>query len=233
MKWLIKGVIVLLVTCLVLTVVGCGEKESVSPTPTPVPTATPKPEIKIGVIGPMSYIQGKHHLYGAEMARDEINAAGGVTVGNQSYNIKLVSIDSNEITSPSDAVAAMEKLITIENVDFVVGGFRSESVLAMQEKAMEYKTIFMGCGASEIQLCQRVAQDYNKYKYWFRVSPVNGTYLATISFMLTGMVAKTIGNLTYPEKPKIAILAENLQWADPLVAKAQQYFAAPLLMASA
>jgi branched-chain amino acid transport system substrate-binding protein len=227
MKWLIKGVIVLLVTCLVLTVVGCGEKESVSPTPTPVPTATPKPEIKIGVIGPMSYIQGKHHLYGAEMARDEINAAGGVTVGNQSYNIKLVSIDSNEITSPSDAVAAMEKLITIENVDFVVGGFRSESVLAMQEKAMEYKTIFMGCGASEIQLCQRVAQDYNKYKYWFRVSPVNGTYLATISFMLTGMVAKTIGNLTYPEKPKIAILAENLQWADPLVAKAQQYFAAP------
>jgi branched-chain amino acid transport system substrate-binding protein len=184
-------------------------------------------QMKIGVIGPMAYIQGKHHLYGAEMARDEINAAGGILVGDEYYGITLVDIDSNEIVSPTDAVTAMERLITVENVDFVVGGFRTESVLAMQDKAMEYGMIFLGCGASENELCTRVADDYDTYKYWFRVSPVNGTNLAKISFMLTGMVAQEVGALTYPEAPKIAILAENVEWADLLVATAQAYFAAP------
>ncbi|MBA7672182.1 hypothetical protein ES703_80356 [subsurface metagenome] len=97
----------------------------------------------------------------------------------------------------------------------------------MQEKAMEYGMIFLGCGASDLLLCENVATDYEKYKYWFRVSPVNGNYLTTISFMLTGMVAQEVGALTYPEAPKIAILAENMMWADPLVAYAEGYFAAP------
>ena len=141
--------------------------------------------------------------------------------------MKLVKIDSNEILSVPDAVNAMEKLITVEDVDFVVGGFRTESVLAMQDVAMDHEMIFLVAGASIDDLCKRVAQDYDKYKYTFRITPVNGTNLAKISFMLTGMVAKKIGALTYPEPPKIAILAENMAWADPLVATAQAYFAAP------
>ena len=34
--------------------------------------------IKIGVIGPMQFVQGKGHWNGAMMAAEEINAAGGV-----------------------------------------------------------------------------------------------------------------------------------------------------------
>ena len=226
MKWVIKGTVILLLACMLMVAVGCEEEEA-TPSPTATPTPTPAVNyIKIGVIGPMDYIQGEHHLYGAQMARDEINAAGGIMVGGEAYMIKLVDIDSNEITSPTDAVTAMERLITVDEVDFVVGGFRSESALAMQDKAMEYGMIFLGCGASENELCTRVAQDYDKYKYWFRVSPVNGTNLTRMSFMITGMVAKKIGALTYPEVPKIAIVAENVEWADLLVATAEQYFAA-------
>jgi branched-chain amino acid transport system substrate-binding protein len=184
-------------------------------------------ELKIGVIGPMAYIQGQHHWYGATLAAEEINAAGGIMVGDESYRIKLVQMDSNEILSVTDASAAMERLITVENVDFVVGGFRTESVLAMQDVAMDHEMIFLVCGASIDELCERVADDYDTYKYTFRVTPVNGTNLAKISFMLTGMVAQQVGALTYPEPPKIAILAENMAWADPLVASAQAYFAAP------
>lgn len=208
-----KGAIILLLACLVMVGASCCPPAAAN-------------EIKIGVIGPMSYIQGEHHWYGAQMARDEINAAGGIMVGDESYQIKLVQVDSNEIVSPTDAATAMERAITVENVDFVVGGFRSEGAIAMQEVAMDYGMIFLGCGASDNLLCERVADDYETYKYWFRISPVNGTYLTTISFMLAGMVAQEIGALTYPEAPKVAILAENMMWVEPLVAYAEFYFAA-------
>lgn len=204
-----KGAIILLLASLIMAGVSCGPSEEAN-------------EIKIGVIGPMDYIQGEHHWAGAQMARDEINAAGGIMLGGESYQIKLVQADSNEIISPTDAVLAMERLITVDEVDFVVGGFRSESVIAMQETAMENEMIFLGCGASDLLLCENVATDYEKYKYWFRVSPVNGQYLTTISFMLAGMVAQEIGALGV--MPKVAILAENNVWADPLVAAAEATF---------
>lgn len=204
-----KGAIILLLASLIMAGVSCCPSEEAN-------------EIKIGVIGPMDYIQGEHHWAGAQMAAEEINAAGGISVGNETYQIKLVQIDSNEIISPTDAVTAMERLITVDEVDFVVGGFRSESVIAMQEKAMEYGMIFLGCGASDNLLCENVADDYEKYKYWFRVTPVNGKYLTTISFMLAGMVAQEIGSLGVA--PKVAILAENMMWADPLVAYAEATF---------
>ena len=183
--------------------------------------------VRIGVIGPMAYSQGQHHWYGAQMARDEINAGGGIVVGDTPYHVTLVAADSNELASPEDAVAAMEKLITVEEVDFVVGGLSSASVAAMQDKAMEYGMIFLGCGASEANLCERVAADYDKYKYWFRACPVNTGYLARMSYLLAGMVAYEVGNITQPEVPKIAILAESSAWADPIVAGAELYFAAP------
>ena len=204
-----KVAIIPLLACLIVVgVSGCQPAE--------------ENEIKIGVIGPMSYIQGEHHWAGAQMARDEINAAGGIMLGGESYQIKLVQAESNEIVSPTDAVLAMEKLITVDKVDFVVGGFRSESVIAMQETAMEYEMIFLGCGASDNLLCENVATEYEKYKYWFRVSPVNGNYLTQISFMLAGMVAQDIGALGVA--PKVAILAENNVWANPLVAYAEATF---------
>jgi len=209
MNRVMKVAIFLLVACLVVVGVSCGPPAAAN-------------EITIGVIGPMAYVQGEHHWYGAQLAAEEINAQGGIMVGNESYQIKLVQVDSNEITSPTDAVTAMERAITVENVDFVVGGFRSESAIAMQEKAMEYGMIFLGCGASDLLLCERVADDYDTYKYWFRVSPVNGKYLTTISFMLAGMVAQEIGSLGVA--PKVAILAENMMWADPLVAAAEASF---------
>ena len=204
-----KGTIILLLASLIMAGVSCGPSEEAN-------------EIKIGVIGPMDYIQGEHHWAGAQMAAEEINAAGGILLGNESYQIKLVKADSNEMTSPTDAVLAMEKLITVDKVDFVVGAFRSESTIAMQEKAMEYGMIFLGCGASDNLLCENVAEDYEKYKYWFRVSPVNGKYLATISFMLAGMVAQEIVALGVV--PKVAILAEDNVWANPLVDAAEATF---------
>lgn len=184
---------IVLVLSLFAGMIACGDGDDENGTTEPSPTPTTPPAagtIKIGVIGPMGYVQGEHHWYGAQMARDEINEAGGIDVGGEKYMIELVQADSNEMVSVADAATAMERLMTKDKVDFVVGGFRSEGVLAMQEVAMDYRTIFMGCGASEAELCARVAKDYDRYKYWFRVTPFSGLNLLNSVLQELGMVGE-------------------------------------------
>ncbi len=213
----------LLILTLILGAVGCGGGDD-TPTPSPTPTATPTPTptpagtIKIGVIGPMEFVEGEHHWYGAQMARDEINAAGGVSLGGEKYLIKLTKVDSNEMLSPADAVSAMERIITRDKVDFVVGGFRSEAVLAMQDVAMDYQMIFLGCGASDTKLNSRVTKDYDRYKYWFRVTPFSNVKLIDNVLSELGMAGGIMKQeLGIEEELKVAIIAEQAVWADPMV----------------
>jgi len=174
--------------------------------------------IKIGVIGPMKFVQGKGHWNGAVMAAEEINARGGLWVGKKKMKIELVKADSNEFLSMTDATNAMELLATRHKVDFIVGGFRTEAVLAMQEIAMDYKKIFIGCGASIRELCTRVAKDYERYKYWFRATPFNEMYLVKTCFIhlatVSGIMKKGLGI----PKIKVAIVGEKAAWVEPMVA---------------
>ena len=173
--------------------------------------------IKIGVIGPMNFMQGKGHWDGATLAAEEINAKGGIQVGKKKMKVELFKADSNEFMSITDATNAMERLMTQDKVDFVVGGFRTEAVFAMQDIAMDYKKIFLGCGAAHPELCTRVGKDYKRYKYWFRVTPTNSNYLVQVCLInlatVNGMLKKELGI----EKAKVAIVAEKAVWIDPMI----------------
>ena len=187
--------------------------------------------IKIGVIGPMTYVQGEHHWWGAEIGRDTVNAAGGVTIAGETYQIELVKADSNEILSVDDAASAMERLITVDQVDFVVGGFRTEGVFAMQEVAMDYQMIFLDCGAATVELCTVVAEDYDRYKYFFRVTPMCNTWLVYNTLMEVGMAGGIIKAQTGIQRPlRVAICAEGAQWADAMVGAMQALIPANLGM---
>src|SRR4030042_5638299 len=165
--------------------------------------------IKIGVIGPMNFTQGKGHWGGATMAMEEINARGGVQVGNEKMKVELVKADSNEFLNVTDATNAMERLMTQDKVDFVVGGVRTEAVLAMQDIAMEHKKIFFGCGAAHDELCNRVAKNYNTYKYWFRGTPYNSTFLVRAAFIHLGTVAAVVKESLNIPKIKVAVVIEK------------------------
>jgi branched-chain amino acid transport system substrate-binding protein len=173
--------------------------------------------IKIGVIGPMKFVQGQGHWNGATMAAEEINAKGGIQVGAKKMKVELVQADSNEFLNVTDATTAMERLVTKDKVHFVVGGFRTEAVLAMQDIAMENKKIFIGVGAAHNELCDRVAKDYNTYKYWFRGSPFNSTYLVQTSFIHVAIVGAILKQSLNIPKIKVAIAFEKAAWADPMV----------------
>ena len=178
--------------------------------------------LKIAILGPMAFVQGEQHWYGAEMARDEINKAGGINVGGKRMQIELVRADTNEIQSVPDATNAIERAITRDKADFLIGGFRSEAVLAMQEVAMDYKKLFLGAGAAHSKLGANVESNYERYKYWFRVTPVKDVDLARSVFAVLGAVAQQIRTELKAETPKIAILAEKAVWTEALVAAAQK-----------
>jgi branched-chain amino acid transport system substrate-binding protein len=205
----VKKVLFLLFTCLLLVAL-------VLPACKPGPAPTGK-VIKIGVIGPMQYIQGENHWWGAEMARDEINAAGGIKIGGDSYQIALIQSDSNEINSITDASSAMEKLITVDKADFVIGGFRTEAVFPMQEVAMDNKEIFLNCGAATLALNTPVGLDYDRYKYYFRVTPFCSTYLVYNMLMEIGMAGAILKEETgINRKLRVAVCSEGAEWADAM-----------------
>jgi branched-chain amino acid transport system substrate-binding protein len=177
--------------------------------------------IKIGVIGPMNFTQGQGHWNGATMAAEEINAKGGVQVGQKKMMIELVKADSNEFINLTDATNAMERLMTQNKVDFVVGGFRTEAVMAMQDIAMDYKKIFIGCGAAHPELCLRVAKDYNKYKYFFRGTPFNSMFLVQTSFIHLGTVGAILKKSLNLPQVKIAVVGEKAVWTEPMIKAAE------------
>jgi branched-chain amino acid transport system substrate-binding protein len=179
--------------------------------------------IKIGVIGPMQFMQGKGHWNGATMAAEEINAKGGVKVGKNKMKIEIIKADSNEFLNVTDATNAMELLLTRDKVDFVVGGFRSEAVLAMQDIAMDHKKIFIGCGAAHPEICLRVAKDYDRYKYFFRGTPFNSKFLARTSFIHMATVGAILKKYLNIPQVKTAVVAEKAMWADPMIKAAEGF----------
>jgi len=180
--------------------------------------------IKIAILGPMAFVQGENHWAGAEMARDEINKAGGIQVGGAKRRIELVRVDTNEIQSVPDATNAIERAISRDRADFLVGGFRSEAVLAMQEVAADNKKIFLGAGAAHPQLGARVEQSYDRFKYWFRVTPLHVGDLVKSSFAVLGIAAEQYRREKKVETPKVAILAEKAIWTEGIVKAAQANF---------
>jgi branched-chain amino acid transport system substrate-binding protein len=200
--------------------------------------------ITIAVAGPMTDIQGQNHWDGATMARDEINAAGGVTIGGTTYTIKLIQVDTKESTEGEDGSTGTAALqAVIDDVDFVVGGFRTEVVSVYRDVAIDAHKIFFNCGAATGSLQFSVVTNYDKYKYWFKSTPPNETFLVKMLFKLNGTVGgvlkSTLATLeatdaTYVKdefklstavdnKLRVHILMEDASWCQAMVLAAQAY----------
>jgi len=199
--------------------------------------------ITIAVCGPMTDLQGQNHWDGANMAADEINAAGGVDIGGTKYTVELKQVETYEsIEGESGDRARANLLAVIDDVDFVIGGFRTEVVTVYREVAMDAGKVFINCGAATDSLQFSVVTNYDRYKYFFKGTPYNSTFLVTSLLKMTGSVGgvlkstlaglDTASNGTYVKtdykvpangKLRVAILMENLSWCEGMVVAAQLY----------
>jgi branched-chain amino acid transport system substrate-binding protein len=67
-----------------------------------------------------------------------------------------------------------------------------------------------------------VAKNYKRYKYWFRVTPVNSRFLGKVDFILLATVAGHLRKVLGLKVVNVAVVAEKAVWADPIVNAAQK-----------
>ncbi len=110
-----------------------------------------------------------------KLAVEEINAKGGVSVGKEKRPFKVEVIDTRDLepgVPVSDALLVVEKLILGKNADFIVGGpVRSEAALAAMDLLSKYKKVsILTTGVLTPAYHKRVGDEYDKFKYCFRIS---------------------------------------------------------------
>lgn len=143
---LIIGIIAVIIIAWVGFSLSTKQNESVEPQPKAVLGDT----IKIGFIGPLS---GDAAVYGEplqkvlQLAVDEINAAGGI---NGTTQIEMIYEDGG--CNGKDASNAMQKLVNVDKVKIVIGGFCSSESLAAVPIATQNKVILFSAGSSSPDL---------------------------------------------------------------------------------
>ena len=140
--------------------------------------APPSPEtIKIGILADLDMTRGQFIMNGAVLAAEEINSEGGL-LGKQ---IEIVGEDSDVEANDFDpfiAITALNRLITYHKVDFLIVGGGEDMVI---DTAIEHKKIIFGMVSPSDALTQRVAEDYSRYKYFFRLSVNETTFAAQMA----------------------------------------------------
>jgi branched-chain amino acid transport system substrate-binding protein len=126
MKKLLLPIVLILIVAVLAT--ACSSSASTTPAATqPATTAASQPAaaaktLTIGEIEPLTGMFGDIFKYvpqGEQLAKDYINAHGGITVNGQKYNIDIITLDGKD--SPDGATAAATDLVLDKKVKFIAG----------------------------------------------------------------------------------------------------------------
>lgn len=109
------------------------------------------------------------------LAVEEINAAGGVNVAGKKRPFKVAVIDTRDLepgVPVSEALLVVERLILGKKADFIIGGpVRSEAAMAAMDLLSKYKKVsILTTGVLTPKYHRRVAKEYDKFKYCFRIT---------------------------------------------------------------
>ncbi len=170
---------------------------------TPVVQAESK-ELRIGILTSFKMECGRSTMKSAQMAVDEINAAGGI-LGRK---VRLVSADSQ--SNPEKGITALKRLVERDKVHVLAGGAMSGVVLASMDFLKRYNLVFMSTGVSSPLIAKKVAKRYDKYKYQFRTT-INAINLANAIIKQEAALFVKLGY------KKFAILAEDAAWNRGLI----------------
>ena len=169
--------------------------------------AQSKDPIKIGIISEESAIAGAAISKGAQLAADEINAAGGV----DGRKIELVLYDDH--SSSSDAVRAFQRAVSDDKVVAVVGTYISEVALALQPWASRLKTPFITTGAASNDISKHVHDDYAHNRYTFHEWMTSAFIADSVCDMMKSLMIPKY------KTTSAVIFSEDAAWTTPLDAE--------------
>jgi len=166
--------------------------------------ADSKPPIRIGVIAEAQAVAGSSIPMGAQLAADEINAAGGVN----GRKIEIVSYDNH--SSSAESVRAFQRAVNDDHVNAVIASYISEVVLSLEPWAARLKTVMITPGAASDVITQNIAKDYQANKYTF-----HGYLTSTSIARLVCDAAKDL-LVTNLKMKSAVIMSEDAAWTTPL-----------------
>lgn len=131
--------------------------------------------ITIGCPLSTAFLYGWDAERGVKLAVEEINAQGGVKVGDEKRPFAVEVIDTRDLepgVPVSEALLAVEKLILEKGADFLIGGpVRSEAALAAMPLLSKHKTVsILTTGSLSPKYHALVEKNPEKFKYCFRIS---------------------------------------------------------------
>ena len=159
----------------------------------------PIPEnIIVGVCADLDVSIGKGVWQAAVLAAEQVNAEGGVL----GRNFTIVAEDDDGTTGDiSVATNALTKLITVDKADYIIGGLGL--ILIYQDICSEHKKILFSVSAPDNELTERVLDDYDKYKYYFRAGQPNASSAAA------GLLDLVLTLRNYTGLNKVGYLAQE------------------------
>src|ERR1700691_3418455 len=160
--------------------------------------------IKIGVIAEAQAVAGSSIPQAAQLAADEINAAGGVN----GRKIEIVSYDHQ--SSAAESVRAFQRAANEDHVNAVIASYISEVVLALEPWTGRLKTVMVTPGAASDVITQNIAKDYDHLKYTF-----HGYATSTSIADATCAAAKDL-LVDHLHMQSSAVMSEDAAWTTPL-----------------
>ena len=160
-----------------------------------------KDTIKIGVCADLDMLTGKSNYQGVVLAAEQINSEGGI-LGKK---IEVFAEDSDGNSPNQDIMigtTALTKLLTVNKVDFVVSS-DGNFMKSYQEIMAEHKKILFCTAGLQNELTERVTENYQKYKYFFRTLP-NSTH----ALLGTSDCLSTLRE--YSSFNKVALLSQDI-----------------------
>src|SRR5580693_6082359 len=162
---------------------------------------------KIGVIAEVQAVAGSSIPQAAQLAADEINAAGGVN----GKKIELVTYDNH--SSAAESIRAFQRAVNEDHVNAVIASYISEVVLALEPWTGRLKTVMVTPGAASDVITQNIAKDYDNLKYTF-----HGYLTSTSLADSTCDAAKDLLVKDLHMKSAV-VMSEDAAWTTPLDAE--------------
>jgi branched-chain amino acid transport system substrate-binding protein len=156
------------------------------------------------VITELQAVVGSSIPQAAQLAADEINAAGGV----DGRKIEIIPYDNH--SSAAESVRAFQRAVSQDHVNAVIASYVSEVVLALEPWSGRLKTVLVTPGAASDVITQNIGKDYDHLKYTFHgylTSTSLGRLVCTAAkdLLVDGLHMKTA-----------VITSEDAAWTTPL-----------------
>ena len=162
----------------------------------------PAQTIKIGVVAGMQTVEGQDIDRAAQLAIDEINAAGGVWVESLGKNLTIEKILVDTVDDAASSTAApVTRAITDQGVDLLIGGATTAGTLSGQIPAIQNRVPYIITGASFNLVTRRgsLPEDNPLYEpdsegmsYMFHYCTTIADYSTTVAHFLADEVKPAV-----------------------------------------